>query len=457
MKIRTKGGLLPLIAGFALLASGCNLEVLNPGAILDEDLNTPELMPIVVAGASAELNDVGDGYAFTGGRLTDDLSGTGSYFSTGQYRLGIFDYLDSRGFWEQTHEAAWAAGEAWFRLESVLGEAANTSKDSARLFFLQGMAHRFMGENFCDVVYDKGPLQDRTAAFDSAVIAFNRAISIGGLAGSGAADYVTGAQIGKAQASLGKGDWAAAVSAAANVPTDFIIETIYHTGANSNQVYNETWGRAEVGVWATPVQRIFNPTGKSVADGGLDDRGVFTICGQWTDTSRPPDVSMGVTASGACTGQGSGAHQGAGGLTAHYRQDKHTERGANIALGKGTEARLIEAENFLRNGDLANFTVKVNEVRAFYNAAAITQPSTAGSLEFENAEDDGWSILDRERYLTMWIEGRRLWDLHRWDHPFLNGGSLIGPGEPRRMSCMPIPEIECTLNEAIATSSVCTG
>jgi hypothetical protein len=146
MKIRTKGGLLPLIAGFALLASGCNLEVLNPGAILDEDLNTPELMPIVVAGASAELNDVGDGYAFTGGRLTDDLSGTGSYFSTGQYRLGIFDFLDSRGFWEQTHEAAWASGEAWFRLEAVLGDAANTSKDSARLFFLQGMAHRFMGE-----------------------------------------------------------------------------------------------------------------------------------------------------------------------------------------------------------------------------------------------------------------------------------------------------------------------
>ena len=131
MKIRTKGGLLPLIAGFALLASGCNLEVLNPGAILDEDLNTPDLMPIVVAGASAELNDVGDGYAFTGGRLTDDLSGTGSYFSTGQDRLGIFDFLDSRGFWEQTHEAAWASGKhgsGWRRYSEMLRTRAKTRR-----------------------------------------------------------------------------------------------------------------------------------------------------------------------------------------------------------------------------------------------------------------------------------------------------------------------------------------
>lgn len=120
MKQRTRYGLWPLIAGFSVLLPGCTLEVLNPGAILDEDLNTPDLMPIVVAGSSAELNDVMDGYAFTGGLLTEDLSGTGSYFSTGQYRLGRFDNQNSEGFWEQTHEAAWAAGESWARLQTVL-------------------------------------------------------------------------------------------------------------------------------------------------------------------------------------------------------------------------------------------------------------------------------------------------------------------------------------------------
>ena len=59
----------------ALSLSACNLEVLNPGSILDEDLTTRDLMPILVSGVSAEFNDIADGYAFTGARLTDDLAG----------------------------------------------------------------------------------------------------------------------------------------------------------------------------------------------------------------------------------------------------------------------------------------------------------------------------------------------------------------------------------------------
>ena len=462
MRIRT-GGVLPLIAGFAVLASGCDFEVLNPGSILDEDLNTPALMPILVAGASAELNDVIDTYSFWGGTLTDDMSGTGSYFTTGQFRLGRFDDDDSEGFWEQNHEAAWAAGEAWSRLELVLEGGANTTADAARLFYIMGTAHVRLGENFCDLVYDKGPIQPREAAFDSALIQFNRAITIGGASGSQGATYIDAGNGGKAQAYVGLGDWASAVDAAGKVPTDFVIEAIYHSNANTNQIYQETWRRAEQGVWATPVQRIFNPTG----DG--DPRVPFTICGAWNDTNDPPDPSLGVTSTGVCTGQGSGAHQGAGGLTAHYRQDKYPERGSDIPTIKGTEMRLIEAENALRGDDIVTFKAKIDEVRAFYGAdpqdwtAIDALADWRGGLEWENAEDDGWSIMDRERYLTNWIEGRRIWDLFRWDHPFLNGGTLIGPGEPRRMlfrgqsSCMPIPEIECTLNENIADSFQCTG
>ena len=185
-------------------------------------------------------------------------------------------------------------------------------------------------------------------------------------------------------------------------------------------------------------------------------------------------MTLGVTPTGTCTGQGSGATQGAGGLTAHHRQDKYTERGSNVPTISGTEMRLIEAENAVRSNDAATFIAKINEVRAFHGAGALSAAdeaaanSGAGALNWDNCAtwaatcdvnviDDMWSILDRERFATLWIEGRRFWDLHRWDHPFLNGGTLIGPGEPRRASCMPIPEIECTLNENIANTSVCTG
>ncbi len=429
-----------LTGAFALTA--CELEVLNPGRILDEDLTTRDLMPILVSGASAEFNHIGDLYAFDIARLTDDLSGTGSYFSTGQYRRGVFDNENSTGHWEQTHEAAWAAGSAWDRLQQVLEGEANSFAGSSRLFLLMGLAHRILGENFCEVVYDKGPIQPRTASFDSAIVALNQAIAIGGAAG--ASDFVTAAHGGIAQANVGLGNWSAAAQAASMVPTDFVHNAIYHQTANSNGVWNESWGRAEVGVWATPAQRVY--------DG--DPRAPYTICGAWND---PTDPTKGVTPTGVCTGQGSGAHQGADGLTAHYRQDKYNEQGSDVPIVTGAEMRLIEAEAAMGAGDLATFTAKVNEVRAFYGADPIEQPATVGALEFPNAQDDAASILDRERYLTLWIEGRRLFDLDRWNHPFLQGGTLIGPGAEPRISCMPIPEIECTLNPEIQNSAACTG
>ena len=51
------------VAGFvtALSLSACDLEVINPGSILDEDLTTRDLMPILVSGVSAEVNDIADG------------------------------------------------------------------------------------------------------------------------------------------------------------------------------------------------------------------------------------------------------------------------------------------------------------------------------------------------------------------------------------------------------------
>ena len=466
MRRRTgRVGLAPmLLAAFSMLLAGCSLEVLNPGAILDEDLNTPELMPIVVNGVSAEFNNVPDALAYNVARLTDDMSGTGSYFETGRFRRGLFDDEDSEGTWEQMHEAAWAAGVAWERLLEVLGEdAARNSVDSAKLFALMGHAHRMLGENFCDLAYDKGPLQPRTAAFDSALVAFDQAITIGTSAGSSADDWVTSAHAGRAQAYVGLGDWGSAVAEASQVPIDFVHNAIYADGSDTNVVWSESHGRAELGVWASPAQYYGDPIGLN------DPRTPYRICGNWND---PNDPSAGVTTTGTCSDSGSGAHQGADGATAHYRQQKHTGRGSDIAVASGTEMMLIRAEAALLDGDLTTFIDRINDVRDFYGLTDLAEPPTAGALEFPNALDaqpraafptggdpgldDGWSILDRERYMTLWVEGRRLWDLWRWDHPFLAGGTLIGAGENPRASCMPIPRIECTLNENLAGSSACS-
>ena len=460
-KLTRRAGILPaLVAGMAVL-SGCELEVLNPGAIQDDDLNDPTLMPIVVAGVSFEFNDFYDDYAFDIAVLTDDMAGTGSYFATGQNRLGRFDNEDSEGHWEQIHEAAWSADQAWIRLQDVLGEEADNSPDAAKLFALMGHAHRTLGEAFCKVVYNGhiddpaiGGVQPRTAAFDSAIAAFNQAISIGGAAGSSADEWVMLARAGMAMSYVGKGDLATAASWAAQVPTDFVHEAIYDLVADNNLIWQETHGRAEIGVASTAAE-IWGSADLD-PDGIADPRTPYTVCGVY-DAGSDENVST-----GDCAGSGSGAHQGADGLTAHIRQDKLPEIGSNIPFAHGTEMRLIEAENALVNGDLAAFIGFVNEVRDFHELATYATPATAGSLEYPNvlttvsmtdASVDAWSILDKERYQTMWLEGRRWFDLNRWDHPFLAGGTVIGaPAENPRASCMLIPQIECQLNSNLTAS-----
>ena len=74
MRYWTKTGrVVPAVAACAVSLSGCDLEVLNPGAIKDEDLTDPALMPILVNGASFEYNDFADDLAFDVAILSDEM------------------------------------------------------------------------------------------------------------------------------------------------------------------------------------------------------------------------------------------------------------------------------------------------------------------------------------------------------------------------------------------------
>lgn len=444
-------GRIPLAAAAVFLLCGCDLGIQNPGRIADEDLNDPSLMGVVVNGIANEFNIATDNLAFDVARLTDEMAGTGSYFQTGRYRRGAQDWEETDGQWGFFHETIWTAGEAIARMEALEDFDQSTSPLASRAYLLMGLAHRMYGETFCEVVYDEGPVQPRTAAFDSAIAALNLAITIGGAAGAGADDYVTAARAGLAQAYMGKGDFVQATTYSTQVPTNFEMSAIFNLNANQNLIYDETHDRPEIGHYNTYSGTLATQ----------DPRAPFTICGTFDNPDDPKNSD--VTSTGLCTAQ-----QGADGVTAHWRQEKYNEDGSDIPVAKGTDMRLIEAEAALRSGDLAGFTSSINEVRAFYELDPIDPPATAGELEYPNAYDassgdvtapgvDGWSILDGERHLTLFMEGRREWDLHRWDHPFLDGGIVFWDSEPRRASCWPVPEIECTLNDNLKGTSLQSG
>jgi len=420
-----RGAWAPL-AALLFLTIGCGglFDIENPGEILDSDLDDPDLIPVLITGLSSDVSDFVDNVGFDGARLSDEMAGSGSYADTGYFRIGIAEQDQVNGIWEQAHEAIWMTQLHVERIQNLLEPAEFNSSDYvARAYIFSGVSHRTLGENYCQVVYSEpdeyGGLVPHEVAFDSAVAAFNTALSFG----SGEFDVAAHAGLASAHAALG--NWSQAASEAALVPDDFVFDIYYDTNDNDNVLFVETHNRHEMSVWNTWAG-MQDPQ---------DPRATFTKCEE-----------------GGCPNT-----VGADGVTTMWRQEIYTDYGTEIPELSGMEARLIQAEAALRSGDLAGFTTYINRVRAFYGLDPIAQPATAGALEYPNAYDDGWSILDGERHLTLWLQGRRLWDLHRWDHPFLNGGTVAWAGEPRRDSCMPVPSGECRVNPNFTCAEAAAG
>ncbi len=430
----------------AVASTGCDesiFDVKNPGRILDDDLNTAQGVASLVTGMSSDFSAGYDDLSFTTARLSDEIVGSGSYFSTGRYRRGLYDSEDSNPYWDEVQRARWVAEAGLIRMRNIEGYQFDGNRETARAHLFGGLANRWFGENFCQVIFsepyddenpgpggeiDTGDAMERDAAFRRAITLLDRAIQHAG----GDSDIVNAAEGGLAQVYMGLGDFSSAVAHSAKVPTDFVFAAAYSSNSSreESQVWRETHARHEISAWMTLAGTV----------GAGDPRT------PWTD----------------CSAEGSGCPSGNGadGQTIHVRQEKYPTRDDDIPLVKGTEMRLIEAEAALMAGDLAGAMAKINEMRAHHGLDPLESDGTIGSITGGDGGGanmtsmSGWDILDRERHLTLWLEGRRLWDLHRWDHPHLDGGGVVYEATvARRASCMPISLNECQVNEKV--SSLC--
>ncbi len=422
--IRTTG---PLLLG-ALLLAACDFETTNPGRVLEEDLNAESAVKPLVTGMSSDFSEEYDGIAFLIARASDEMAGSGSYSSTAEYRVGLipYDYVD--GVWEGASRARWVAEDGLRRMQEDIPDYVFEGNElTARAYLFAGLSNRVLGESFCQPVYDGGEAQEPSAAFQKAVAHFTEAIDHAGQAGL--SEVETAAYGGRAQAYVGLGDWTNAVIDAGEVETDFEFHAVYHvtSGREENEVYEETHRRPEMSAYNTYV-------------GSLDPQDPRT---PYTDCTLP--------------GTGCGHDQGADGSTPHHQQEKYQSHGADIPVVKGTEMRLIEAEaRLVQASDVPGAIARINDVRDFWDLDPIDP--TGMTLQ------EAWITLDHERHLTLWLEGRRLFDMRRWDAAgldylpavqFIYGGTIIYPGENPRAICIPISESECLVNPNLKGTAYC--
>ncbi len=379
---RFRAAAIGTIAAGVLLAS-CDLGVTNPALIEEEDLFVPGAVASIVNGArytwgmATTIQGAGGVYSVSA-ILTDELTHVGSWAPPREISDGIpgNESPENQSHWGFSSRARWQAEHAIENVKPLVDNPeSNPWVAVAKLY--AGFSNRLLGDMFCDGTIDGGPLVAHTAFYERGLDHLDRAIAVA--TASGVDSLRHAAYAGRAQIRIMMGDWAGAVEDAQRVPTDFAYVQTHSDNSSSehNGVYN--WAARADGqysVWATPF-----------ADWGLDVTGTLA-------TEADPRASFIWRDE---IGGGSPDRP-------FWYIDKYQSRNDDIAIVKGTEMRLIEAEARLRAGDIPGMLDKINEVRAHHGL----DPATAAGT------DEAWQLLMKERGLELWLEGRRLPDLRRW-------------------------------------------
>jgi hypothetical protein len=378
MKITRISARASLVGSVVLLAScGDILDVENPGSIADEDLSLPVAMPGLVTGMSFDLSRAVDAVLQNSNIMADDLYHGGSYGPQGLFNRGIIDKEDVNGMWGSMHRARWVAESGIERMKTVMGEDYDTSPLGARANLYAGFANRWLGEHVCEAVIDGGPREDFTVHFERAEEYFTEALRVAaGIDDDDVRDSLTFAAYGgRASARAWLGNWTEAVADAANVPEDYLFVALFSTNTpdENNDLVFETDTRLEYTVFNTQWAQVFN------------------------DPRVPWDTLY--------TEDGDEVESGQDGSTPFFQQKKYVGLGADVPLTKGTEMLMLRAEERLRAGDVTGAMGFVNQQRALFSLPALTATTAA----------EAWPILKKERAAVLWMEGRRLWDLRRWN------------------------------------------
>jgi hypothetical protein len=393
------GRVLFALAVATLCLGAC--DVTNPGQILDSDLSSPEALRILVNGMAGDFQQGLDNIGWDNAVLTGDLTGTSAYLSRQRHWAGDPQPEDAEDY-NTVYEAEWVASHGIERMKEVLGPDFDSSPLAAEASLWAGFANRLLGETMCHAVIDGGAPQPREVYFDRAETFFTQAIDIAEAAGSDAATIRLAALGGRASVRVIKGDWAGAVADAGEVPTDFAFYSQFSStsGRENNTIWDETQRRVNLNVKYTFFEDYYQTTD--------DPR---------TPWHQDPDLAL-----------------AADGHTEQLIQGKYNDIGADIALTKGAEMRLIEAENLIRSGQWEDGMAAINALR------------TAAGAPTVNAADETEAMdhLRKERAIVMWLETRRGGDLLRFggdpaSDPILAAMAANAPDIPLegRAICMP--------------------
>lgn len=407
------GRVIPLVLAAVLSACESLLEVEMPGQMTEDQLLDPRMAGMMVTSAIAGFECAHTSYILGAAGITHEYldasgwttwmafanrqveSSTGAVNTSGcsaERGFGFFRPLQTARFQgEQAYKAIVEFGPTSVsQAESLLATAAT----------YVGFVYTFLGEAWCEMVVDGGPLMTPQETLLKAEEWFTRAIDHAAAADApitapGTNDIGLLATLGRARVRLDLGKNAEAAADAALIPEGFLAVTT-RSGANDDR-RNMIFVHMSLNKFVT-----VGPSYRNVLlDGSPDPR---------VAVASAPD---GVTNDG---------------YTPWWNQLKYTSDVAPIPLARWEEAQLILAE--VAGGEAA--VPYIDNVRAAHGL-----PPYSGGTSPEEIR----AAIVEERRREFFLEGRRHADMLRYGVPFATG---VGhKGTPYgNTTCYPLAQAE---------------
>ncbi len=398
---RAVRGLATAMLGTTMACSGI-FDVEDPQAFGDEDLNDTAILANVVNGAEGLLHQNFDDYVVVTELLGDVIESTSTWIDWEDISEGRV-----RGDWPSAGsfsgpqngilQARFAAQSAEDRVATVLGSAASTSPLIAQARFVDGVADLLLGMGWCEGPLENGgPRSANTTFFPQAITKLTSALSAtSGLTAADQAKWVPAIRAARARANLMAGNYDAALADADAVPTGFTKMAVYAEGAGAqqsltgNQLHQNRnrsgglrrkWHNSVMGInsGSTAYQTVYLP--------------------DWFDNTKiDPRMAL----------NRKNAELGVNNRFAFFGITKYADRAGDQVLFSKREMNLIAAEVYMRRGDYANMTARLNIDRTAANVGLAALPT----LTAANAQ----AALLSERMAVLFVEGQRMYDLHRFN------------------------------------------
>lgn len=277
------------------------------------------------------------------------------------------------GVYAGIHRARAAADQASALARSAVPDEVDAI---AELQEISGLSLLSFADNYCSgtptsalsgetLVY--GDPQTTAELYAAAIAKFDSALALGP-----SSDLVNASAVGKGRALLGLGQFAAAGTAVAGVPTGYLQSTFH----------SEVTGVVSNGIWSF-VNDVNRWTVAAGTGGGIDFVGAQDPRVPTEDTGGP----------------------GFDGATPQINQLLFPTRVSSVPIVTGIEARLIQAEAAYKAGSSAGMLTILNDLRTGVPGLdPLADPGTNVGRE---------DLLFRERAFWLYSTARRLGDLRR--------------------------------------------